>query len=51
MKPWNKLQRDLYKMIDEKINFQIHCAAYRMNSEYGSTNLPRYWITLGKEIV
>ena len=49
MKPWSKLQRDLYKIIDEKINFQIHCAAYRMDSEYGSTNLPRYWITLGKE--
>lgn len=37
--------------MDEKINFQIHCVAYRMDSEYGSTNLPRYWITLGKEIL
>ena len=49
MKPWSKLKRDIYKIIDEKINFQIHCVAYRMDSQYGSTNLPRYWITLGKE--
>jgi hypothetical protein len=49
MKPWSKLQRDLYKVMDRKIGFQIHCVAYRMDSEYGNTNLPRYWITLGKE--
>jgi hypothetical protein len=49
MKPWSKLQRDLYNIMDEKIKFQIHCVAYRMDSQYGSTNLPRYWITLGKE--
>ena len=49
MKPWSKLKRDLCKITDEKINFQIHCVAYRMDSQYGSTNLPRYWITLGKE--
>ncbi|GMO41193.1 MAG: hypothetical protein Pg6C_01960 [Treponemataceae bacterium] len=51
MKPWSKLQRDLYKIIDEKIKFQIHCVAYRMDSQRGSTNLPRYWVTLGKETV
>ena len=49
MRPWSKLQRDLYKIIDCKINLQIHCIAYRMDSQRGSTNLPRYWITLGKE--
>ena len=49
MRPWSKLQRDLYKLVDKDVNFQIHCVAYRMDSQYGRTNLPRYWITLGKE--
>jgi len=48
---WSKLQREIYKIIDEKINFQIHCTRYPMDSESGSTDLPRYWITLGKEII
>ena len=51
MKPWSKLQRELYKIIDKKIKFQIHCVAYRMDSRYGRTDLPRYWITLGNEIL
>ena len=33
------------------MNFQIHCAEYRMCSQRGSTSLPRYWITLDKEII
>lgn len=45
------MQRELYKIIDEKIDFQIHLSKYRMNSRYGSTDLPRYWITLNKEII
>jgi hypothetical protein len=51
MKRWSKLQRDLYRIIDRKIDFQIHCVAYRMDSQRGSFNLPRYWITLGEETV
>lgn len=51
MKRWSSLQRELYKIIDEKIDFQIHLSKYRMNSRYGSTDLPRYWITLNKEII
>lgn len=51
MKRWSSLQRELYKIIDEKIDFQIHLSKYRMNSRYGSTDLPRYWITLDKEII
>ena len=50
-RPWSKLQRELYKLISNDINFQIHCAAYPMDSRYGSTDLPRYWITLDKEII
>ena len=45
------MQRELYKIVDESIDFQIHLSMYRMDSQYGSTELPRYWISLGKEII
>lgn len=51
MKRWSSLQRELYKIIDERIKFQIHLSKYRMDSQYGSTGLPRYWITFGDEII
>jgi len=50
-KPWSKIHRELKKLISDDIDFQIHCVAYPMRSQYGSTDLPRYWITLGKEII
>ncbi len=50
-KPWSKLQRDLYNIMADDINFQIHCSARRMQSQRGSTAIPRYWITIGKEVV
>jgi hypothetical protein len=51
--PWSKLQREIYDLISPDINFQIHCVAYPMRSRTsrGSTDIPRYWITLGKEII
>lgn len=51
MKRWSSLQRELYKIIDDRIDFQIHLSKYRMNSQHGSTDLPRYWITLGDDII
>ncbi len=48
---WSKLQREIYKITTNSINIQIHCSVYYMNSRYGNTNLPRYWITLDKEII
>lgn len=51
MKPWSKLQKQLYLLIDPSIDFQIHCNAYRMKSQRGTTSLPRYWIVLNKEII
>lgn len=48
---WSKLQKELYLIVDPEINFQIHCVPYRMKSNWGGTDLPRYWITLGKEII
>ena len=49
--PWSKLQKQLYLLIDPSIRFQIQCRLVRMDSQYGRTNLPRYWITLGKETI
>lgn len=51
MKRWSSLQREIYKLMDENINFQIHLSRYRMDSTYGSTDLPRYWITLDGETI
>lgn len=51
MKRWSKLRRELYLITDNNIKFQIHCEKYRMKSRWGSTDLPRYSITLGDEII
>lgn len=51
IRPWSKLQKEVYLLVDPKLDFQIHCVAYRMCSQWGSTDLPRYWITLGKETI
>lgn len=51
MRRWSKLQKQLYQIIDPAIGFQIQCRVYAMDSLCGSTGIPRYWITLGKEII
>jgi len=51
MKPWSKLQREIDKLFTDELSIRIHCRAYRMDSQRGSTDLPRYWITLGKDII
>lgn len=50
---WSKLQSRVYNIIDPALNFQIHCALYEMNSNngYHGSKLPRYWITIGKDII
>ena len=50
-RPWSKLQKEYYLLLAEGLNLQLHCRAYRMDSQRGGTNLPRYWITLGKEVI
>jgi len=49
--PWSKLQKELYNLIDPKLDLQIHCVVYPMRSQRGSTDLPRYWITLAGETI
>lgn len=50
-KPWSKLKKEVQKLWIESIKADIHQAVYRMDSQRGSTNLPRYFITLDKEII
>lgn len=52
-KRWSKLQQRLYNLMDESVGFQIHCAIYKMNSNFShQTNpLPRYFITIGEDVV
>ena len=51
MSAWSKLQKSLYLIVADNVDFQIHCSVYRMKSQRGSTDLPRYWITIGKDII
>jgi hypothetical protein len=51
MARWSKLQKQLYQLLDPGIRIQVQCRIVRMNSRCGSTDLPRYWITLGKETI
>ena len=52
-KRWSKLQSRQYNLMDPKAEFQIHLALYEMNSKDGwhGNKLPRYFITIGKEII
>ena len=51
MKRWSKLAKRLYEIVYESIDFKLHCTVYRMQSRRGSTDLPRYFITLAGEII
>ena len=51
MRPWSKLQREIEKLFTDNLSMRIQCRAYGMDSQRGSTNIPRYWITLGKDII
>lgn len=47
-RPWSKLQKEIYNLMDDKAELQIHQSLYRMQSQRGSTDIPRYFITLGR---
>lgn len=51
-KPWSKLQREIYKLLDPAVPMQIQCRAYRMpGSQSHNPQIPRYWVTLDQEII
>jgi len=49
--PWSKLQKAVYLIRAAGLPMQIQCRVYPMDAVYGGTGIPRYWITLGKEII
>ena len=51
MKRWSNLQKRVYAMTAPEIPFQIHCVAYPMRSQRGSTLIPRCFITIGKRFI
>lgn len=51
VKPWSKLQREISKLFAEGLPLQIQFRAYRVASASDSTDLPRYWCTLGKDVI
>ncbi|MCW8332022.1 hypothetical protein MD588_24830 [Photobacterium sp. SDRW27] len=50
-RPWSKLQKEIYQLRAEDLDLQIQCRVYRMKSQRGSTDCPRYWVALNKEVV
>lgn len=50
-KPWSKLKSRIMDLIDSSLKLNIHQSVYRMDSQRGSMDIPRYFITLDKEIV
>jgi hypothetical protein len=46
-RPWSKIQKELYNLLDPNAELQAHCSVHRMESQYGSKDLPRFFITLG----
>lgn len=49
--PWSKLQRAVYLVLAPNLPLQLQCRVYPMDAVYGTTGIPRYWVTLGKEII
>jgi len=54
---WSKLQKALYNIVDPDMNFQMQCSVFWTRSSWGTKKgkgretIPRYWITLGKDVV
>lgn len=51
MKRWSKLQHELRALFVPGLRLDIQCRVYRMASARGQTDLPRYWVSLGRETV
>ena len=53
MRRWSRLQKRIYDLMDPKAGLHIHMALYEMKSNDGwhGDKLPRFFISVGKEIV
>lgn len=49
--PWSKMQRAVSLIVAPGLPLQIQCRVYPMHAQYGTTGIPRYWITLDREII
>ena len=45
------MQRAISLILAPCVPLQVQCRVYPMHSQYGTTGIPRYWITLGQEIL
>ncbi len=48
---WSGLKRDIENIFSEELNLQIYCTAYTYTNKTYSLSAPRYWITIGKELI
>lgn len=51
MKRWSKLQHELHALFLPGLRLDIQCRVYRMASNLGQTDLPRYWVSLGRQTI
>jgi hypothetical protein len=51
MKRWSKLRSRVEGLFVPQLDLQLHLSMYRMASQRGSHDVPRYWLALGKEIL
>jgi hypothetical protein len=47
--PWSALQSRIESLFDPALRASLQCRRYRMASQMGSTDVPRYWLTLDRE--
>ena len=58
---WSKLQKQLYKIMDSTVKFQMHCSVFKTKSAWNAgqkagiskkkESIPHYWITVNGETV
>lgn len=58
---WSKLQKQLYKIMDPTVKFQMHCSVFKTKSAWNAgqkagiskkkESIPHYWITVNGETV
>lgn len=50
-KPFSKLKKQIEQLFTPELNLQIQCFAYPIKSQYGSSSIPRFYISFNKNIV
>lgn len=51
MARWSKLKKQIENLFVPELDLQVRVSVYPMRSQRGSTDIPRYWITLDKNII